>query len=219
MPIASRDVWNINMLILMLINLGLTIYYYGGLGYWGYIIPRLIAPHTPYTSAQAREFVYTLITYGGLGAVIGELLSGPLIYSVGIRRSFIYASIPLALLSIPNVYLAFTFSRYAAYITFISGILFGLAAAPQTIYFTSLFPTESRWSAVSVGWNINSVIGAFGSLASTEIILWTMSMFGTFTFYIAGSLIMVIGSLLVVAGSLIKPKSIYARPGEEYLRR
>jgi predicted MFS family arabinose efflux permease len=213
-PIANRRVWGINMLILLMINLGLTIYYYGGLGYWPYILPNIIAPHMGISKKVAEDYVYWLVVYGGLGAVIGEVLSGLTVISLGIRRSFIYPSILLALTSPIAVYLAFTLSPSAIYASLITGILFGLAAAPQTIYFTSLFPVESRWSAVSLGWNINAAIGPFGSLALALLVKSTVA---SPNVLIAGSLIMILGSLLVLTGALIKPSSLYAKPGEDYI--
>jgi len=146
--------------------------------------------------------------------VIGEVLSGLTVISLGIRRSFIYPSILLALTSPIAVYLAFTLSPSAIYASLITGILFGLAAAPQTIYFTSLFPVESRWSAVSLGWNINAAIGPFGSLALALLVKSTVA---SPNVLIAGSLIMILGSLLVLAGALIKPSNLYAKPGEDYI--
>lgn len=213
-PIATRRVWGINMAVLILINLGLTIYYYGGLGYWPYVIPS-IAKVVGVSRSTAETFTYWLVTYGGIGAVIGELLSGLLVVKLGIRRSFIYPSILLALTAPLAVYLAFTINPGALYLSLITGILFGLAAAPQTMYFTSLFPVESRWSAVSLGWNINSIVGSFSSLALALLVEASRS---SPLFYLAGSSIMIIGSLLVLIGALIKPSNLYVKEGEHYIR-
>ena len=215
-PLASRRVWGINMLILILINLGLTIYYYGGLGYWPYVLPRIIAPSLGVSVKAASTYAYMLTVYGGIGAVVGEVLSGLIVLKTGIRGSFLYPAILLALTAPPAVYLAFTLSPSAYYASLITGILFGLAAAPQTMYFTALFPVESRWSAVSLGWNINAAIGPFGSLALALLVKATV---GSPHSYIAGSLIMMLGALLVVVGSLIKPSNLYAKPGEFYIHK
>ncbi|MGC8570883.1 MAG: MFS transporter [Caldivirga sp.] len=215
-PLANRRVWGINMLILILINLGLTIYYYGGLGYWPYVLPRLIAPSLGVSAKVADTYAYWLVVYGGIGAVIGEVLSGLVVLKTGVRGSFLYPAILLALTAPPAVYLAFKLSPSAYYASLITGVLFGLAAAPQTMYFTSLFPVESRWSAVSLGWNINAAVGPFGSLALALLVKATV---GSPFSYMTGSLIMMIGAVLVIAGSLIKPSNIYAKPGEYYIHK
>ena len=213
-PLASRDVWNLGMLILILINLGLTIYYYGGLGYWTYTIPVKVAPAFHVSRTYAEGYVFTLAEFGGLGAVVGEVLSGLLVNAVGIRRSFIYPSVALLATSIPLASYALAFNPYSPYLSFISGILFGLAAAPQTMYFTSLFPVESRWSAVSLGWNINSVVGSFAALLSVILIEEGLAT-GQLALY--GSLLMVLGSLLVIVGAAIKPRRLYAKAEENYM--
>ena len=213
-PLASRDVWNLGMLILILINLGLTIYYYGGLGYWTYTIPVKVAPAFHVSRTYAEGYVFTLAEFGGLGAVVGEVLSGLLVNAVGIRRAFIYPSVALLATSIPLASYALAFNPYSPYLSFISGILFGLAAAPQTMYFTSLFPVESRWSAVSLGWNINSVVGSFAALLSVILIEEGLAT-GQLALY--GSLLMVLGSLLVIVGAAIKPRRLYAKAEENYM--
>ncbi|WP_243678136.1 hypothetical protein [Vulcanisaeta distributa] len=84
---------------LILINLGLTIYYYGGSGYWAYVMPRIIAPKLQLPVNKAYTWALVLGMYGGIGAVIGELLSGFLIRALGLRRSFIAPSTLLLVLS------------------------------------------------------------------------------------------------------------------------
>ncbi|WP_243669945.1 hypothetical protein [Vulcanisaeta sp. JCM 16161] len=84
------------------------------------------------------------------------------------------------------------------------GILFGLAAAPQTLYFTSIFPTEVRWSAVAFGWNLNASIGPLSTMA--VVLLLESSPSAPTTLAIYGSVMMIIGALLVILGSLIRTK-------------
>ncbi|MFP3304916.1 MAG: MFS transporter, partial [Vulcanisaeta sp.] len=93
---------------LILINLGLTIYYYGGSGYWPYVMRDIVAPKLGLPPDKAYTWALVLGIYGGIGAVIGELLSGFLIRLVGIRSSFIIPSTLMLLLSPLIVYLAFT---------------------------------------------------------------------------------------------------------------
>ncbi|WP_243678135.1 hypothetical protein [Vulcanisaeta distributa] len=84
------------------------------------------------------------------------------------------------------------------------GILFGLAAAPQTLYFTSIFPTEIRWSAVAFGWNINASIGPLTTMA--VILFLNSSPSNPMMLAIYGSVMMIVGALLVILGSLIRTK-------------
>ncbi|MGC8606915.1 MAG: MFS transporter [Vulcanisaeta sp.] len=189
---------------LILINLGLTIYYYGGSGYWAYVMPKLIAPKLQLPANKAYTWALVLGMYGGIGAVIGELLSGFLVRTLGIRGSFIAPS-ALLLVSSPFIaYLAFTLNPLSTYTSLLMGILFGLAAAPQTLYFTSIFPTEVRWSAVAFGWNLNASIGPLTTIA--VILLLELSPSSPTALAIYGSIIMIAGALLVVLGSLIRTK-------------
>jgi len=201
LSIVLSQYW-IPFIALVLINLGLTIYYYGGSGYWPYVMRDIVAPKLGLPPDKAYTWALVLGIYGGIGAVIGELLSGFLIRLVGIRSSFIIPSTLMLLLSPLIVYLAFTMNPLSIYTSLLMGILFGLTAAPQTLYFTSIFPTEIRWSAVAFGWNINASIGPL----TTAALLFTLeySPSSPFTIAIYGSVIMVIGALLVVLGSLIR---------------
>lgn len=204
-PIA--EIWHywINFLILILINLGLTLYYYGGSGYWPYILPNVVAPKLSLDSKAAYAFALELGEYGGLGAVLGELLSGFLVSTLGVRRAFLPPSIGLLVVAPAATYLAFTMNNAAVYASFIMGALFGLAAAPQTLYFTELFPPEVRWTAVSLGWNINALIGPLGSLAA---LLATAAAPGNAAMLaIYGSSVALASALLTAIGSLIRPRS------------
>ncbi|GGP21181.1 MFS transporter [Thermocladium modestius] len=198
LPLASvvRRHWRA-LLIVILINLGLTMYYYGGTGFWSYAIPKLIAPHVGVTPSKALDFALTLSMYGGLGAVTGEVLSGFLLNKIGIRPLFIASAIALMVISPLGVNLSFSFNPLAPLISLIMGILFGLAAAPQTLYFTSLFPVEARWSGVSFGWNINAAIGPL----STLLVLLLMQGAPSAAAF-ASSAVMIISAALVVAGAI-----------------
>ncbi len=191
---------------LILINLGLTIYYYGGSGYWAYVMPRIIAPKLQLPANKAYTWALILGMYGGIGgAVIGELLSGFLIRALGLRRSFIVPSTLLLVLSPFIVYLAFTLNPLSTYASLLMGILFGLTAAPQTLYFTSIFPTEVRWSAVAFGWNLNASIGPLSTMAI--VLLLETSPSSPMLLAIYGSVIMIVGgALLVILGSLIRTR-------------
>ncbi len=189
---------------LILINLGLTIYYYGGSGYWAYVMPKLVAPKLQVPINKAYTWALVLGIYGGIGAVIGEVLSGFLVRSVGMRGSFIIPSTFLLITSPFIVYLAFTLSPWSTYTSLLMGILFGLAAAPQTLYFTSIFPTEVRWSAVAFGWNLNASIGPLTTMA--VILLLDLAPSSPTALAVYGSIIMITGALLVILGSLIRTR-------------
>ncbi len=204
-PIA--EVWRywVNFLILILINLGLTLYYYGGSGYWSYIMPRVVAPKLGLNPQAAYNFALELSEYGGLGAVVGELLSGFLVSALGVRRAFLPPSVGLLVMAPVATYFAFALNNAAIYASFLMGVFFGLAAAPQTLYFVELFPTEVRWTAVSLGWNINALIGPLGSLAALLAAMAAPGSIAALALY--GSLVALASSLLTIAGSLIKPRS------------
>lgn len=204
-PIA--EVWRYwaNFLILILINLGLTLYYYSGSGYWSYIMPNVVAPKLGLDSKTAYAFALQLGEYGGLGAVAGEILSGFLVSVLGVRRAFLPPSIGLLVAAPTTTYLAFTLNGAALYASFVMGLLFGLAAAPQTLYFVELFPPEVRWTAVSLGWNINALIGPLGSLAALLAVAAAPNDAAALALY--GSLIASASALLTAIGSLIRPRS------------
>ncbi|MFB6471133.1 MAG: MFS transporter [Vulcanisaeta sp. AZ3] len=201
LAVALSRYW-IPFIALILINLGLTIYYYGGSGYWAFVMPKLVAPKLGLSPGETYTWALTLGMYGGIGAVVGELLSGFLVRSIGIRGSFIAPSTLMLVLSPLIVYLAFTLNPYSIYTSLLMGILFGLAAAPQTLYFTSIFPTEVRWSAVSFGWNINASIGPLTTAAVILILTTSPAIPEILSIY--GSIFMILGALLVIIGALIK---------------
>jgi len=198
LPLASvmRRHWRA-LLIVILINLGLTMYYYGGTGFWSYAIPKLIAPHAGVSPSRALDFALTLSMYGGLGAVVGEVLSGFILNKISPRSLFILSSIALMAISPLGVNLSFSFNSMAPFMTLIIGILFGLAAAPQTLYFTSLFPVEARWSGVSFGWNINAAIGPLSTLMVLMLMRGSISAAA-----FASSTVMIISAALVVIGAI-----------------
>ncbi len=189
---------------LILINLGLTIYYYGGSGYWAYVMPKIVAPKLQLPPSESYTWALVLGMYGGVGAVIGELLSGFLIKALGLRRSFIVPSTLLLVLSPLIVYMAFTLNPLSTYTSLLMGILFGLTAAPQTLYFTSIFPTEVRWSAVAFGWNLNASIGPLTTILL--ILLLESAPSDPIMIAVYGSVIMIIGAVLVILGALIRTR-------------
>ncbi|WP_243666735.1 hypothetical protein [Vulcanisaeta sp. JCM 16159] len=123
---------------------------------------------------------------------------------MGLKGSFIVPSTLLLVLSPFIVYLAFTLNPLSTYASLLMGILFGLAAAPQTLYFTSIFPTEVRWSAVAFGWNLNASIGPLSTAAVMLILDSSPSSPAMLAIY--GSIVMITGALLVILGSLIRTR-------------
>lgn len=204
-PVAGVWRYWTNFLILILINLGLTLYFYGGSGYWTYIMPDVVAPKLGLDKGAAYSLALELSAYGGLGAVVGELLSGFVVSLLGVRRAFLPPSLGLLVAAPVATYLAFTLNGYAAYASFAMGLLFGLAAAPQTLYFAELFPPEVRWTAVSLGWNINASIGPLGSLAA--LLILTGAPGNAVLMAVYGSLIPAISAVLTAIGSLLRPRS------------
>ncbi len=198
LPLASviKRHWKA-LLIVILINLGLTMYYYGGTGFWSYAIPKLIAPHVGISPSRALDFALTLSMYGGIGAVMGEVLSGFILNKITPRLLFILSAIALMIISPLGVNLSFSFNPLAPFITLVMGVLFGLAAAPQTLYFTSLFPVEARWSGVSFGWNVNAAIGPLSTLLVLMLMRGSISAAA-----FASSVVMIISSVLVVVGAI-----------------
>ncbi|WP_052883104.1 MFS transporter [Thermoproteus tenax] len=201
---AIKNYWY-NLLILILINLGLTLYYYGGSGYWAYLLPKVIAPKLGLSTDEAYTFSLELSMYGAIGAVVGELLSGASVGLFGLRRSFVLPSAGLLIIAPIATYYAFAQSPAAAPLSFTMGLLFGLAAAPQTLYFAELFPVEVRWTAVSLGWNINAVVGPLGALAT--LFLVSVSPQSLFSLTLSGSLVGIISALAVIAGASLEPRA------------
>lgn len=201
-PIAALRKYLHNLAVLFAINLGLTFFFYGGSGYWTYIMPDVVAPKLGLNADAAKSLAFELSMYGGLGAVVGELISGFLVSALGYRLAFILPSAALAALSPLATATAFSLSPSATAFSFLMGVFFGLAAAPQTLYFTTLFPAEVRWTTVSFGWNINAAIAPLGSLASLLLVQGAEPP----RLVSAGSTVMIASALLVIAGALIKPK-------------
>ncbi|MEL9991731.1 MAG: MFS transporter [Thermoproteus sp.] len=204
-PVAH--VWRYwrNFVILILINLGLTLYYYGGSGYWPYIMRDVLAPKMGLNRSLAYSFALQLSAYGGIGAVLGEVLSGFTAARLGVRRAFIPPALGLLAVAPVATYFAFTLSGSATATSFVMGLLFGLAAAPQTLYFAELFPPEVRWTAVSLGWNINAVVGPLGSLAAMFLVMNAPNDATALALY--GSSIAVVSAVLVALGAALKPQA------------
>jgi len=164
-----------------------------------------VAPKLGLDKGAAYSLALELSAYGGLGAVVGELLSGFVVSLLGVRRAFLPPSLGLLVAAPVATYLAFTLNGYAAYASFAMGLLFGLAAAPQTLYFAELFPPEVRWTAVSLGWNINASIGPLGSLAA--LLILTGAPGNAVLMAVYGSLVSAISAVLTAIGSLLRPRS------------
>ncbi|MEZ0248345.1 MAG: MFS transporter [Thermoproteus sp.] len=204
-PIAH--IWRYwkNFLILILINLGLTLYYYGGSGYWPYIMRDVLAPKIGVSGGLAYSFALQLSAYGGIGAVLGEVLSGFTAARLGVRHAFIPPALGLLVIAPIATYLAYTLNGLATSASFLMGLFFGLAAAPQTLYFAELFPPEVRWTAVSLGWNINAVVGPLGSLAAMLLVMGAPNHAVALALY--GSSIALASAVLVVLGAALKPQN------------
>jgi len=203
--VAVSKYWR-NLLILMLIVLGLSIYNYAGPGYWAYILPRIVAPKLSLDPSEAYGLALTVGVLGGVGSVLGTAaMSGFMANKLGIRRTLLINGTLLLITSVFTTYLLFTMDPNVRWLSVVGGLLFGSIAGLQPLYYVSLFPTEVRRTAISFGWNVSTSLGILGS--GLTILLLQASPASPLLLTLYASVATSLGLLLVIVGSLVNPRA------------
>jgi MFS family permease len=198
-----------SLLLVILINLGLTFVFYAGYGFVT-TFTKLLSAYMPELQRAFVKLTYVPLMLGSLGGVIGNTLGGYLTDIFGRRKMLIIPTAILLVLIYP-LYLSLTtlYIPIMALSLALMYFIFTLSATVQTAYFSEIFPTEVRWSGIGFGWNLNAAIG---SLAPTFALLLYTNLRGTTNPIIAAalapSIVVIIGAAMTIIGASIGPETV-----------
>jgi MFS family permease len=139
----------------------------------------------------------TLAAFGWLGFT---LLGGYLGDRIGRVRTFQLGYAALALWAIPMWFLIDAKDIYLFFVSaFVLTIPLGLAYGPQAALYAEMFPAKVRYSGVSVGYALGSIVG--GAFAAT-IAQWIIGTYGQS--WLIGVYMVVLTVISFIAVSLVK---------------
>ncbi|MEO3885307.1 MFS transporter [Nonomuraea sp. B5E05] len=180
-------------------TIALAIGMYVAIAAFGFIIGVFVISYTVQELGLSRELAVTANLVNGVFYVIGILAAGALSDRIGKRRTYLLCG--LLLIPAPFLYFALLDTRSIPLIlagSVFVGLVSGLPYGVQASLFCELFPARLRYSGISLGFQVATVLG--GALAPTVASLlfaaaehsWAISA------YIAGlAVIMVLCTLAV----------------------
>ncbi|TDD00173.1 MFS transporter [Nonomuraea deserti] len=180
-------------------TIALAIGMYVAIAAFGFVIGVFVISYTVQELGLSREFAVAANLVNGVFYVIGILVAGALSDRIGKRRTYLLCG--LLLIPAPFLYFALLDTRSIPLIlagSVFVGLVSGLPYGVQASLFCELFPARLRYSGISLGFQVATVLG--GALAPTFASLlfaaaehsWAISA------YIAGlAVIMVLCTLAV----------------------
>ena len=209
-PLATviKKYW-FSLLLVILINLGLTFVFYAGYGFVT-TFTKLLSSYLPELRKAFVKLTYVPLMIGSIGGIVGNTLGGYLTDLFGRRKMLMVPTAVLLVLIYP-LYLALTTLSIPimALSLALMYFIFTLSATVQTAYFSEIFPTEVRWSGIGFGWNLNAAIG---SLAPTfALLLYTnlrSSLDPITAAALAPSIVVMVGAAMTIIGAAIGPETV-----------
>ncbi|TDC06391.1 MFS transporter [Nonomuraea longispora] len=180
-------------------TIALAIGMYVAIAAFGFVIGVFVISYTVQELGLSRELAVAANLVNGVFYVIGILVAGALSDRIGRRRAYLLCG--LLLIPAPFLYFALIDTRSIPLIlagSVFVGLVSGLPYGVQAALFCELFPARLRYSGISLGFQVATVLG--GALAPTVASLlfaaaghsWAISA------YIAGlAVIMVLCTLAV----------------------
>ncbi|MEO3804582.1 MFS transporter [Nonomuraea sp. B1E8] len=180
-------------------TIALAIGMYVAIAAFGFVIGVFVISYTVQELGLSRELAVTANLVNGVFYVIGILAAGALSDRIGKRRTYLLCG--LLLIPAPFLYFALLDTRSIPLIlagSVFVGLVSGLPYGVQASLFCALFPARLRYSGISLGFQVATVLG--GALAPTVASLlfaaaehsWAISA------YIAGlAVVMVLCTLAV----------------------
>jgi len=142
-------------------------------------------------------------TVAAFGWLVSTLLGGALSDRIGRVRTFQIGYVALALWAIPMWSLIDSRDIYLFFVAvFVLAIPLGLTYGPQAALYAEMFPAKVRYSGVSVGYALGSILG--GAFAAT-IAQWIISSFGLS--WLVGLYIAAMSVISLVAASFVKERA------------
>ena len=139
-------------------------------------------------------------TLAAVGWLAFTLIGGRLSDRLGRVRTFQLGYVALALWAIPMWFLIDTRDLLLFFVAaFVLGSTLGISYGPQAALYAEMFPAKVRYSGVSVGYALGSILG--GAFAAT-IAQWIVSTWGQS--WLIGLYIVILSVISFVAVSLVK---------------
>ncbi|WP_171055536.1 MULTISPECIES: MFS transporter [unclassified Nonomuraea] len=180
-------------------TIALAIGMYVAIAAFGFVIGVFVISYTVQELGLSRELAVAANLVNGVFYVIGILVAGALSDRIGRRRTYLLCG--LLLIPAPFLYFALIDTRSIPLIlagSVFVGLVSGLPYGVQAALFCELFPARLRYSGISLGFQVATVLG--GALAPTvaSLLFATAGHSWAISAYIAGlAVIMVLCTLAV----------------------
>jgi MFS transporter, MHS family, shikimate and dehydroshikimate transport protein len=141
-----------------------------------YIFTVFILAYAVDYGGMARRDVLLCVMAGALANVIAIPLWGALSDRVGRRPVFMFGAVFMALTTYPFFLVASANSPVMLAITLavVLGIGHGAVYGPLAAFYAELFPVRIRYSGMSIGYQVASVVlGGLTPLVASSLILWS----------------------------------------------
>lgn len=128
-----------------------------------------------------RNYVLALVVLGSLISLVNIPLGGWLGGRFGPRRIYLMSNVALAVVAFPMFYLLETRTTVGTLLAFIVpiGLVFPIILGSQANLLAQQFPTELRYTGMSVGVSITSgVAGGFAPTIATALVHWSGNAIG-----------------------------------------
>ncbi|KLU10989.1 MULTISPECIES: MFS transporter [unclassified Kocuria] len=169
----------------------------------GYLVIAFFASYGAKSLGMDRSATLIASLIGGLGWLVFTMLGGAMSDKVGRVRTFQIGYVVIILWAVPMWFLldtGVTWIFAAAIVVLTLGL--GLSYGPQSALYAEMFPARVRYSGVSIGYALGSIIGGAFAPMIAQLLLNETGISWTIGVYIA-----VLAIISLVAVSMV-PKSI-----------
>ena len=166
----------------------------------GYLLIAFLISYGQKTLQLPAGPLLAVCTLAAVGWLAFTLIGGVMGDRLGRVRTFQLGYVALALWAIPMWFLIDTRDLFLFFVAaFVLGSTLGLSYGPQAALYAEMFPAKVRYSGVSIGYALGSVLG--GAFAAT-IAQWIVSTWGQS--WLIGVYIVILSAISFVAVSLVK---------------
>jgi MHS family shikimate/dehydroshikimate transporter-like MFS transporter len=167
---------------------------------FGFIILTYIVSYATAHAGLSRSTALLAVTAAAIVGIFVQYWCGALSDRVGRRPVFLFGAVFTAVFAFPFFWLIDTGSPVLLFVALIVGYCVGLSPqyALEPSFFSELFPTRVRFSALSIATGVGSLVaGGLAPFIAAALVQWSGGRPWPVSLYIlAGSVLSIIGALI-----------------------
>lgn len=154
----------------------------------GYLLIAFFIPYGSVTLKMPRSSVLLATVFAAVGWLIFTLLGGILSDRIGRVRTFQLGFIVLFVWMLPMFLLVDTRNIWLfAFALFVMAIGLGISYGPQCAMYAEMFPTNVRYSGISIGYALGAILGGAFAPTIAQLLLQATDWSGAIGLYIMGT--------------------------------